>query len=164
MVTTSIRRAVANRLRTSTTPHERALWRALKDLPIEGTHFRRQAPIGRYVVDFFCPAKHLIIELDGGHHNDDDNAKRDHERQAWLEREGYRVIRFWNSDISSNLTGVLERIYVELYGSSSAEIAPLKHQRTPRKRHPTPPASDDAAHRRPHATLPLQGRVRTRKT
>ncbi len=131
-----IRRAVANKLRSKTTPHERALWRALKDLPIEGTHFRRQAPIGPYVVDFFCPAKRLIIELDGGHHNDDENAKADRERQAWLEREGYRVIRFWNSEITSNLNGVLERIYVKLYGSSSADIAPLKHRRTPRNLHP----------------------------
>jgi very-short-patch-repair endonuclease len=80
-------------------------------------------------VDFFCPAKRLIIELDGGHHNEDETAKRDSERQLWLEREGYRVIRFWNSDITSGLTAVLERIYVELYGSLEAEVTPLKHLR-----------------------------------
>jgi very-short-patch-repair endonuclease len=91
MVSTSIRRAAAKRLRADTTPHERILWRALKELPVEGTHFRRQAPIGPYVVDFFCPAKHLIIELDGGHHNDDETARRDQERQRWLEQEGYPV-------------------------------------------------------------------------
>jgi very-short-patch-repair endonuclease len=68
MISTSIRRAAAKKLRANTTPHERTLWRALKELPVEGTHFRRQTPIGPYVVDFFCPAKHLIIELDGGHH------------------------------------------------------------------------------------------------
>jgi very-short-patch-repair endonuclease len=68
MVSTSIRRAAAKRLRANTTPHERLLWRALKELPVDGTHFRRQAPIGPYVVDFFCPAKRMIIELDGGHH------------------------------------------------------------------------------------------------
>ena len=112
MVSTSIRRAAAKRLRAHTTPHERILWRALKELPVDGTHFRRQAPIGPYVVDFFCPAKHLIIELDGGHHNDDEIAKRDHERQMWLEQEGYRVLRFWNSEINSDLTAVLESIYV----------------------------------------------------
>ena len=94
----------AKRLRASTTPHERALWCAIKELPTFGTHFRRQAPIGPYVVDFFCPAAHLIIEIDGGHHNDDDTAERDLERQLWLEREGYRVIRFWNSDITNELT------------------------------------------------------------
>jgi very-short-patch-repair endonuclease len=129
MVSTSIRRAAAKKLRANTTPHERILWRALRELPLEGTHFRRQAPIGPYVVDFFCPAKRLIIELDGGHHNEDETAERDRERQNWLEREGYRVIRFWNSDITGELTAVLERIYLELYGSRDAEVALLKHRR-----------------------------------
>jgi very-short-patch-repair endonuclease len=129
MVSTSIRRAAAKKLRANTTPHERILWRALRELPLEGTHFRRQAPIGPYVVDFFCPAKRLIIELDGGHHNEDETAERDRERQNWLEREGYRVIRFWNSDVTGELTAVLERIYLELYGSRDAEVALLKHRR-----------------------------------
>ncbi|WP_283807677.1 endonuclease domain-containing protein [Bradyrhizobium sacchari] len=56
-VSTSIRRAAAKKLRANTTPYERTLWRALKELPMAGSHFRRQAPIGSYVVDFFCPAK-----------------------------------------------------------------------------------------------------------
>ena len=129
MVSTAIRRAAAKKLRANTTPHERMLWRALKELPIEGTHFRRQAPIGRYVVDFFCPAKRLIIELDGGHHNEDATAKLDSERQAWLEQEGYRVIRFWNSDVTADLNAVLERIYVETHGALQAEALPLKHHR-----------------------------------
>ena len=130
MVSISIRRAAAKKLRANTTPHERTLWRALKELPIDGSHFRRQAPIGPYIVDFFCPAKRLIIELDGGHHNEDDVAARDLERQRWLENEGYRVIRFWNSEITSDLAAVLERIYVELYGSREAEPILLKHRRT----------------------------------
>jgi very-short-patch-repair endonuclease len=129
MVSIAIRRAAAKKLRANTTPHERALWRALKELPIEGTHFRRQAPIGPYIVDFFCPAKRLVVELDGGHHNDDVTAKRDSERQAWLEQEGYRVIRFWNSDVTADLNAVMERIYVEVYGSREAEAFPLKHRR-----------------------------------
>ncbi len=120
MVSTPIRRAAAKRLRANTTPHERMLWRAIKDLPLEGSHFRRQAPIGPYIVDFLLPARRLIIELDGGHHNDEDTAERDRERQGWLEKEGYRVVRFWNSEITSDLTAVLERIYVELYGSGEA--------------------------------------------
>ena len=129
MVSTAIRRAAAKKLRANATPHERTLWRALKELPIEGTHFRRQAPIGPYVVDFFCPAKRLIIELDGGHHNDDAVAERDSERQVWLEREGYRVIRFWNSDVAGDLNAVLEQIYVEVHGALDAQALPLKHQR-----------------------------------
>ncbi|WP_448045699.1 endonuclease domain-containing protein [Bradyrhizobium liaoningense] len=129
MVSTSIRRAAAKKLRANTTPHERMLWRTLKDLPTDGSHFRRQAPIGSYVVDFFCPAKRLIIELDGGHHSEDDTAKRDLDRQRWLENEGYRVIRFWNSELSNDLTAVMERIYVELYGSREAETMHLAHRR-----------------------------------
>lgn len=129
MVSTSIRRAAAKRLRANTTPHERLLWRALKQLPMDGSHFRRQAPVGPYVVDFFCPARRLIVELDGGHHNDDETAKRDRERQLWLEQEGYRVLRFWNSEINGDLTAVLERIYVELYGSRDAATTRLMHYR-----------------------------------
>jgi very-short-patch-repair endonuclease len=129
MVSKSIRQATAKRLRANTTPHERMLWRALKELPVGGTHFRRQAPIGPYIVDFFCPAAHLIIELDGGHHNEDETAKRDRERQLWLEREGYRVVRFWNSEIIGDLTAVLERIYQELHGSPGVEVEPMKHRR-----------------------------------
>jgi very-short-patch-repair endonuclease len=161
MVTTAIRRAAARRLRANATPHERILWRALKELPVEGTHFRRQAPIGPYVVDFFCPAKRLVVELDGGHHNDDETAKHDRERQLWLESQGYRVVRFWNSDVTGDLNAVLERIYVELYGAREAQVLLLKHRRVSRKLHPTPPAPDDAAHRRARSTLPLQGRVKS---
>ena len=129
MISTAIRRAAAKKLRANTTPHERILWRALKELPIEGTHFRRQAPIGPYVVDFFCPAKRLIIELDGGHHNDDAIARRDSERQAWLEQEGYRVIRFWNSEVAGELNAVMARIYEEVHAALDAEPSPLKHHR-----------------------------------
>jgi very-short-patch-repair endonuclease len=129
MVSTLIRRAAPKKLRANTTPHERILWRALKELPLEGTHFRRQAPIGPYIVDFFCPAKRLVIELDGGHHNEDEEVQRDQVRQEWLEQEGYRVVLFWNSEISGNLNGVLERIYAELHGSPDAEAAPMKHLR-----------------------------------
>ena len=129
MVTKAIRRAAAKKLRVNATPHERILWRALKELPMDGTHFRRQAPIGPYVVDFFCPAKRLIIELDGGHHNEDATAERDSKRQAWLEQEGYKVIRFWNSDVTGNLNAVMERIYAEVHGALDAEALPLKHHR-----------------------------------
>jgi very-short-patch-repair endonuclease len=129
MISTSIRRAAAKKLRANTTPHERILWRALKELPVDGTHFRRQAPIGPYVADFLCPAARLIIELDGGHHSEDETAERDRKRQLWLEKEGYRVVRFWNSEIMADLTAVLERIYVEVHGSREAAVEPMKHQR-----------------------------------
>jgi very-short-patch-repair endonuclease len=139
MISTAIRRATAKKLRASSTPHERTLWRALRELPAFGTHFRRQAPIGPYIVDFLCPAAHLIIEIDGGHHNDDKTAVRDLARQVWLEREGYRVVRFWNSEITNELNAVLERIYIELHGAREAEAVRLKHQRRPRSLAVTPP-------------------------
>lgn len=139
MVSITLRRSTANKLRANTTPHERALWRALKELPTHGTHFRRQAPIGRYVIDFLCPAARLIIELDGGHHNEDEQAQRDLVRQRWLEAEGYRVLRFWNSEVATEMSAVLERICAELYGSVDAEPAPMKHRRRVWGKSATPP-------------------------
>ena len=106
MISKAIRRGAAKKLRANTTPHERILWRALKELPVEGTHFRRQAPIGPYVVDFFCPAKKLIIELDGGQHATRDETNR----TRALEAMGYLVLRFWNNDVLQNTEGVLEEI------------------------------------------------------
>src|SRR5947208_5483798 len=108
MISTAIRRAAAKKLRANTTPHERILWRALKEIPIEGSHFRRQAPIGRYIVDFFCPAKRIILEIDGGHHNEDDTAERGFERQRWLETERYCVVRLSNSERATDLPAVRE--------------------------------------------------------
>jgi very-short-patch-repair endonuclease len=73
--------------------------------------FRRQVPIGRYIVDLFCSQKRLIIELDGGQHN---GSARDVERDAWLRLRGYRVLRFWNNDVLKNpeavITALLEFI------------------------------------------------------
>src|SRR5579872_6578105 len=139
MVSTSIRRSAARKLRANTTLHERMLRRALRGLPQIGTHFRRQPPIGPYVVDFLCPAKQLIIEIDGGHHNDDKTAIRDCDRQRWLEREGYRVIRFWNSEVSRDLSAVLGQVFIALHCSRQAEIVPSKHRR--RERHSPHPAA-----------------------
>jgi very-short-patch-repair endonuclease len=106
------------------TPAERRLWWHLGRVPVENTHFRRQAPIGRYVVDFVCHRARLIIELDGGHHGRDDVVSRDQTRTRWLENEGYRVIRFWNSEVVDNLEGVLDTIYAALYGSLEADASP----------------------------------------
>ena len=104
-----------------------------------GTHFRRQVSIGPYVADFACMAARPIVEVDGSQHCDEENLKRDERRTRWFESNGYRVIRFWNNDISQNIDGVLEAIYAALYGSPDAEAVPLKHQRRRHpRRHPTP--------------------------
>ena len=118
-------------LRRSTTDAEKALWRALKHIPVYGSHFRRQVPIGSYVADFACLKARLLIELDGGHHSQDDIAARDEARTRWLESEGYRVVRFWNTELSENMNGVLDTIYAALYGSPQSEALALLTQHRP---------------------------------
>jgi very-short-patch-repair endonuclease len=78
---------------------------------MEGTHFRRQVPIGRYFVDFACHQIGLVIELDGGQHAEDAAVLYDNERTAFLENQGYQVIRFWNHEITSELDAVLDTIF-----------------------------------------------------
>jgi len=119
------KRDTARRLRARTTSAEDTLWRALKKVPIYGSHFRRQAPIGPYVADIACLKAGLVIELDGGHHGAEDVAARDARRTLWLEREGYRVVRFWNAEVFDNPDGVLDTIYAALYGSLHSESVPL---------------------------------------
>jgi very-short-patch-repair endonuclease len=72
--------------------------------------FRRQEQIGDYIVDFVCYDRKLIIELDGGHHNQDETKEKDIKRQNWLIDEGFTVIRFWNSEVMRNINGVLQSI------------------------------------------------------
>src|SRR5688572_6722451 len=89
----------ARRLRRDVTDAERKLWQRLRRLPIEGTHFRRQATIGPYFADFACHTSRLVIELDGGQHGFGAQAKRDQKRDEYLRQNGYRVLRFWNNDV-----------------------------------------------------------------
>ena len=135
------KRLTAHRLRQNTTGAEEKLWRYLKRLETRGTHFRRQMPIGNYIADFACPAARLIIEIDGSQHGEDANRSKDAARTRWLAAEGYRVLRFWNNEVSQNIRGVLETIYAALYGSRDAEPRALKHERHRRPAaHPTPTA------------------------
>ena len=129
MTTTRFKRATARRLRQNSTDSEAMLWRHLQRFEARGSHFRRQAPIGNFVVDFACLAARLVIEVDGSQHAEGDGPARDQKRTQWLEGEGYRVIRFWNNDISRNIKGVLDVIQEALYGSSQAEPRVLKHAR-----------------------------------
>jgi very-short-patch-repair endonuclease len=124
------RRSRAKQLRSNTTEPEQLLWKALKKVPVYGTQFRRQVPIGPYVADFACLKARLLIELDGAQQHD--VAHKDAQRTLWLEKEGYRVIRFWNSELTGNLDGVLDTIYSALYGSLNSEAVAL----------PTPPRPD----------------------
>jgi very-short-patch-repair endonuclease len=125
----NFRRKTARRLRVNSTAAEVLLWRELRKLETKGTHFRRQVLIGPYVADFACLASRLVIEIDGSQHGEEPNKSRDEMRTRWLESEGYRVVRFWNNDITQNPAGVLEVIYAALYGSRDTEPKVIKHRR-----------------------------------
>ena len=100
----------ARDLRQKHTDAEKALWMKLRNRQLEGVKFRRQPPIGSYIVDFASFQRRLIIEIDGGQHNEDRTKGRDEERTIRLEERGYRIIRFWNNEVLTNPEGVLEKI------------------------------------------------------
>ncbi len=104
----------ARKLRKQLTPQEVKLWNKLRLFKPLGYHFRRQAPIGAYIVDFACFSQCVVVEADGGQHGLADGIRRDAQRDAFLAKQGFRVVRFWNSDIDRNLEGVMETIIAEL--------------------------------------------------
>ncbi len=108
-------KTISKILRRRSTPWERKLWYYLRANRFYGLKFKRQVPIGSYVVDFCCQGKRLIIELDGGHHSQSEVKNADKERQLFLENNGYKVLRFWNNDLDSNIDGVLEIIRKEIF-------------------------------------------------
>ncbi len=109
----------ARALRKQATEAERLLWRHLRSRQLDGHKFRRQTPVGPYVVDFLCLEERLVVELDGGQHAD--QQERDQERSAQLAGWGFRVLRFWNNEVLGNTEGVLEVIRDAL---SSADTSP----------------------------------------
>ena len=96
----------ARKLRRTATDAEARLWSCLRRNLLDGHHFRRQVPVGPYIVDFICAAKQLVVEVDGGQHA----ARRaeDAVRTTFLRERGYRVIRFWNNDVLGDTEAVLE--------------------------------------------------------
>jgi len=97
----------ARELRRNMTDAERALWRHLRRKQVAGRRFRRQQPIGEYIVDFACLEKKLVVEVDGGQHAEEE---RDAARTRWLEGRGYRVLRFWNTEVLGQMDSVLAAI------------------------------------------------------
>jgi very-short-patch-repair endonuclease len=97
----------ARQFRLNSTDVECVPWRLLRDRRLNGTKFRRQVPIGPYIVDFAAIQHHLVVDLDGGQHADN---VRDKRRDAFLTAEGWRVLRFWNNEVLQNRNGVLENI------------------------------------------------------
>jgi very-short-patch-repair endonuclease len=107
---------LARGLRRRQTDTERLLWSKLRSRRLCGWKFRRQMPIGRYIVDFCCPDAWLIIELDGGQHTFDAAIERDVTRTRESQQCGYLVLRFWNGEVLENLDGVCETILNAVQG------------------------------------------------
>jgi very-short-patch-repair endonuclease len=101
---------LAKGLRRKQTDAEARLWYYLSNRHIEGAKFRRSQQIGNYIVDFVCFEKKLVIEIDGGQHNESLNKRRDEERTRVLTDKHYNVIRYWDNDVLQNTDGVLENI------------------------------------------------------
>ena len=99
--------AFATTLRNNATDAERALWKLLRGDALNGLRFRRQCPIGIYIVDFVCFDSRVIVEVDGGQHN---GSAHDAQRDAWLKSQGFAVLRFWNNDVLQNIEGVSQVI------------------------------------------------------
>lgn len=102
----------AKRLRRDMTDAEQRLWYHLRAHRFLGLKFKRQKPIGPYIVDFVCTERCLVIELDGGQHQQ--QAEYDHQRDRYLQDRGYRVLRFWNHQVLAETEAVLEQIRLEI--------------------------------------------------
>ena len=114
----------AKTLRRNMTAAEQRLWYHLRAHRFMRRKFKRQKPLGRYVVDFICLEEKLVIELDGGQHSE--NLEYDHERDSWLRSQGYTVLRFWNNELMNETESVLERIRLALFSEaiSSETLSP----------------------------------------
>ena len=100
----------ARELRKKQTRQEQKLWSLLRNRRYKGLCFKRQYVIENYIVDFICREKKLIIELDGGQHNETKNIEYDTKRTEYLEEQGFMIMRFWNNEIDTNIDGVFSKI------------------------------------------------------
>ena len=107
------RNILARELRKNSTIQEKRLWNLLKNRHFHNLKFKRQQPIGNYIVDFICKEAKIIIEVDGGQHNEKENIELDKKRTEFLESNGYKVIRFWNNEVYENIEGVIKRLEKE---------------------------------------------------
>ncbi len=100
----------ARYMRQNPTPAEKILWKRLRGKQVGGFHFRRQHPIGRFIVDFYCSAARLVIEIDGSIHDTTEQKEYDAAREAHLEEIGLRVLRFSNAEVMNATDAVVEAI------------------------------------------------------
>ena len=125
-------RSRARALRKNPTETERVLWVELRYWQVDGYKFRRQQPLGQYIVDFVCLEKKLIVELDGGQHAE--QLEYDSVRDAWLRAQGFRILRFWNNDVLQNINGVKDAILSELESTPFLNPSPQGGRRRIGKR------------------------------
>jgi very-short-patch-repair endonuclease len=104
----------ARELRGNATPEEKLLWKRMSNRQIGGYKFVRQAPIRRYFVDYVCREKYLVIEIDGATNSTESERAYDAHRSAFLQTQGYSVLRFFNDEVFKNIKGVLETIFIAL--------------------------------------------------
>lgn len=107
---TNIMSERARKLRREKTDAERRLWQALRELNRHGYQFRQQAPIGPYIADFADHTAKIVVEVDGGQHGEPKMQATDAARTRWLEANGYRVLRFWNTDVLKDTPSVMDSI------------------------------------------------------
>lgn len=105
---------LARKLRRNMTDAERSLWSRIRRKQLKGYQFYRQKNIGNYIVDFYCPAVKLVIEIDGGQHYSQQGREKDRKRDDYLSRLGLNVLRFSDREVLKNMEGVLQRIYEHL--------------------------------------------------
>jgi very-short-patch-repair endonuclease len=117
----------ARTLRKTMSDAERKLWYALRAKRLGGARFRRQHPIGRYVADFVCLERRVIVEVDGGQHTEDGRIERDARRDRWLEEQGYRVLRVPTVEVYRNIVGVLDTIWGALQEAPASRDEPHPH-------------------------------------
>ena len=104
----------SRRLRKEMTDAERLLWSKIRGKQVKGFQVYRQKPIGRFVVDFYCPKSKLVIELDGGQHYSEVIQAKDESRDRYMESVGLKVLRFSDTEVFENLPGVIEEIWNRL--------------------------------------------------
>jgi adenine-specific DNA-methyltransferase len=117
----------ARRLRRDMTTTERIIWSRLRDHRLDGLKFRRQAPIGPYIVDFVCASQRLVVEIDGSEHNE--RVEYDAQRTFYLQGLGYRVLRVTNRDVLTNLDGVMQGIHAAAIATSPTAVGEVAAER-----------------------------------
>jgi very-short-patch-repair endonuclease len=120
-------RAYAREMRARMTDAESLLWMMLRNRRIGGVKFRRQHPVGRYILDFYCDERKLGIELDGGQHGE--AVEYDQKRDDWLRVQGISVLRFWNNQVLAETEAVMEAIYQVVIETNSNKETPLPQER-----------------------------------